>query len=325
MNRVSITEASVKTWSKMGPRASYGIAMLELVEHNSNIIVASADLGNSSGLERLKKAYPDRFIDVGIAEQNLIGVAAGIAKEGFVVFASSFAPFITMRACEQLRMNMGYMQLDIKAVGIGSGFAMNFLGNSHFGLEDVSIVRSIPNISVVSPADCAEIFKVVDAISKSQTPTYLRLTGTPNMPSVYQNDYEFKLGKFIELSTGEDVTIIATGSMVHSALMISDKLATLGIDCGVVNCHTIIPLDEEGVKNLSIKTEKIVTLEEHFESGGLGTTVLELLNQLSLSIPLKRIGIKKFFPKSGSYNFMLLDNSLDIDSVVINVLGFVKS
>jgi transketolase len=325
MSSLSITEDSAKRWSKIGPRATYGIAILDLVENNPNIVVASADLGNSSGLERLKKSYPDRFIDVGIAEQNMIGIAAGIAKEGFTVFASSFAPFITMRACEQLRMNMGYMELDIKAVGIGSGLAMNFLGNSHFGLEDVSIVRSIPNINVVAPADCGELIKAVNAIAKSQVPTYLRITGTPNMPSVYQAEYDFQIGKFIELSSGEDVTIIASGSMVNVALQVSYTLMQFGIRCGVINCHTIVPLDKDGITKLLGKTQKLVTLEEHFESGGLGTAVLEFLNESSLNIPLRRIGIRKSFPKTGSYELMLQQSSLDLDHVLSLVVTFVQS
>ena len=147
----------------MGPRAMCGNFMLELAEKNENLMVMSANLGRSSGLDRYKAKYPDKYLDVGISEQNLIGVASGLAKEGFKVFVTSFAPFLSMRASEQVRMNLGYMKSNVKAVAIGSGVSMAMLGNSHFGLEDASIMRSIPNIVVLSPADCVEIFKVVHA------------------------------------------------------------------------------------------------------------------------------------------------------------------
>lgn len=324
MSSLEINASSARSWSKLGPRAVYGLALLDLVERNPQVIVASADLGNSSGLDRLKKAFPDRFIDPGIAEQNLIGLAGGIAKEGFTVFVSSFAPFITMRSCEQMRLNMGYMQLDIKAVGIGSGLSMNFLGNSHFGLEDISIVRSIPNVNIVSPSDCSETIKIVNAISASEVPTYLRLTGAPTMPIVYSSNYDFKIGKFDQLIVGDDLTIIATGSMVHVALQVAEELTKVGLNCGVVNCHTIVPIDIDGLKSLADKTQAILTLEEHFHSGGLGSIVLESLNQEGLRIPIKRIGITNSFVETGTYEYMLAKNKLDITNVTSTAFQFFK-
>ena len=324
MSSLEINASSARSWSKLGPRAVYGLALLDLVERNPRVIVASADMGNSSGLDRLKKAFPDRFIDPGIAEQNLIGLAGGIAKEGFTVFVSSFAPFITMRSCEQMRLNMGYMQLDIKAVGIGSGLSMNFLGNSHFGLEDISIVRSIPNVNIVSPADCSETIKIVNAISMSGVPTYLRLTGIPNMPTVYSSNYDFNIGKFDQLIVGDDLTLIATGSMVHVALQVAEELTKVGLNCGVVNCHTIVPLDIDGLKRLAYKTQAILTLEEHFHSGGLGSIVLESLNQEGIRIPIKRIGITNTFVETGAYEYMIAKNKLDITSVTSTAFQFFK-
>ena len=324
MSSMEINASSARSWSKLGPRAVYGLALLDLVERNPQVIVASADLGNSSGLDRLKKLFPDRFIDPGIAEQNLIGLAAGIAKEGFVVFASSFAPFITMRACEQMRLNMGYMKLDVKAVGIGSGLSMNFLGNSHFGLEDVSVVRSIPNVNIVSPADCGETIKVINAISDSKMPTYLRLTGAPNMPIVYSSNYDFKLGKFHHLLVGNDLTIIATGSMVHLAIQVAEELSRVGLNCGVVNCHTIRPIDVDDLAKLSKRTSAILTLEEHFSTGGLGSVVLETLNEEGLHIPIKRVGIANSFVETGTYEYMLTKTGLDARSVTSTALRFLR-
>lgn len=196
-----ITPSNARQWSRIGSRGVFGQAILSVAETHPEMMVLSADLGNSSGLDRFKKTFPDQFLNTGIAEQNMIGIAAGMAKEGFNVFATSFAPFITMRAAEQVRMNLGYMEMNVKAVSIGSGVSMAFLGNSHYGIEDVSVMRSIPNITVVSPADCAEIFKVVEAAANHQGPMYIRLTGAVGNPPVYTEDYEFKIGKAIVLKS----------------------------------------------------------------------------------------------------------------------------
>ena len=316
MGDLQIDESSTRTWSKLGPRATYGLAMLNLVERNPKIIVATADLGNSSGLERLRKLYPERFIDVGIAEQNLIGVASGIAKEGLTVYASSFAPFITMRACEQLRMNLGYMELDVKAVGIGSGLSMNFLGNSHFGLEDFSVVRAIPNIQIVSPADCTEVIKVINATAISGRPTYIRLTGAPGMHNINQSDYSFEIGKNIEYFEGSDLTFLATGSMVGPAIEVSEILCRKGIRTGVVNCHTLRPFDSIHLGELVQRTSAIITIEEHFKSGGLGTQVLEALNEIGSKVPVFRMGIPHKYDQSGSYEFLLHHYGLTSDVIL---------
>jgi transketolase len=236
---MKITGKENKQWSRLGSRATYGQAILMLAEKLDNLMVLSADLGNSSGLDRFKATYPDKFLNIGIAEQNMIGVAAGLAKEGSVVFASSFAPFITMRAAEQVRMNMGYMDLNIKTVAIGSGVSMSFLGNSHFGLEDAAIMRSIPNMTVVSPADCAEIVKTVFAAAEYPHPMYIRLTGAVGFPVVYEDDYDFQIGKAVEIKAGTDVSIVATGSMVYESLEAAKILQEIGISVSVLNMHTI--------------------------------------------------------------------------------------
>lgn len=324
MVKPSIDLKTAQMWSKIGPRATFGQAILHVFESREDLVAMSADLGSSSGLERLKKSSPDKFIDVGIAEQNLIGMAAGIAKEGFCVFASSFAPFVTMRACEQLRMNLGYMQLNVKAVGIGSGLAMGFLGNSHFGLEDVSIVRSIPDIDIVSPADCVEIFKAVETISANTRPTYLRLTGAPNMPILYEHDYEFQLGKFVQFKSGFDVTIIATGSMVAIALAAAEEIEREKISVGVVNCHTIRPLDTDSLNTILQNCGAIVTVEEHFVSGGLGSQILEFLNSNLYRQPMLRIGLSHTFDLTGDYEYLLEYHNLTSDGIASAVFRFLS-
>ena len=211
---MEITKSKAKLWSKLGSRATYGQAVQSLPEEYPEVLAMSADLGNSSGLAPFIRKYPEKFINIGIAEQNMIGVASGLAKEGFMPFVSSFAPFLSMRASEQIRMELGYMKFNVKVVALGSGLAMSFLGNSHYGLEDIAIMRTIPGLTILSPADCSEITKVVHAAAKHDGPVYIRLTGGPNNPVVFDEDYDFEIGKSRTIRKGEDIALIATGTMV---------------------------------------------------------------------------------------------------------------
>jgi len=302
---MKITGKENKQWSRLGSRATYGQAILMLAEKLDNLMVLSADLGNSSGLDRFKATYPDKFLNIGIAEQNMIGVAAGLAKEGSVVFASSFAPFITMRAAEQVRMNMGYMDLNIKTVAIGSGVSMSFLGNSHFGLEDAAIMRSIPNMTVVSPADCAEIVKTVFAAAEYPHPMYIRLTGAVGFPVVYEDDYDFQIGKAVEIKSGTDVSIVATGSMVYESLEAAKILQEEGISVSVLNMHTIKPLDTKALDILISKGKTIFTIEEHSITGGLGSAVAEYVSSIPNSPVVNRIGLPDEFVITAEYRYIL--------------------
>jgi len=302
---MKITGKENKQWSRLGSRATYGQAILMLAEKLDNLMVLSADLGNSSGLDRFKATHPDKFLNIGIAEQNMIGVAAGLAKEGSVVFASSFAPFITMRAAEQVRMNMGYMDLNIKTVAIGSGVSMSFLGNSHFGLEDAAIMRSIPNMTVVSPADCAEIVKTVFAAAEYPHPMYIRLTGAVGFPVVYEDDYDFQIGKAVEIKAGTDVSIVATGSMVYESLEAAKILQEIGISVSVLNIHTIKPIDTNALDNLINKGKIIFTIEEHSITGGLGSAVAEYVSSIPYSPVVNRIGLPDEFVITAEYRYIL--------------------
>ena len=301
---LEITPNNARTWSRMGSRATFGQAILAIAER-PNLMVLSADLGNSSGLDRFKTAFPDKFLNVGIAEQNMIGVAAGLAKEGFVVFATSFAPFITMRASEQIRMNLGYMDLNVKAVAIGSGVSMAFLGNSHYGIEDAAIMRSIPNLTVVSPADCAEIVKTVAAAAEFEGPMYIRLTGAVNNPVVYTQDYEFEIGKAITLREGTDITIIAAGTMVYESLEAAKVLEAAGVSATVVNMHTIKPLDLSVIDKAVASSRLIVTVEEASVIGGLGGAVAEYKTTLKSAPPQLILGLPDHFGKTAEYRYLL--------------------
>jgi len=302
---LEINASNARQWSRLGSRGVFGLAALSIGETHDDLMLMSADLGNSSGLDRFKKAYPEKFLNIGIAEQNLVGVAAGLAKEGYNVFATSFAPFISMRAAEQIRMNLGYMEMNVKAVAIGSGVSMAFLGNSHYGIEDAAVMRSIPNMTVVCPADCAEIIKTVQAAAQFKGPMYIRLTGAVNNPPVYTEDYDFQIGRAITLREGSDVTIIANGTMVHESLEAAKLLEAQGMSVGVINMHTLKPLDTEAIDAAMAKSKMLVTVEEHSVIGGLGSAVAEYKAAKRSAPPQLILGLPDRFEKAGEYRYML--------------------
>lgn len=301
---IQVTRRDAKLWSRLGARATYGMAILEMAKQRDDFYVMSADLCQSSGLFKFREEFPDRFINSGIAEQNLIGVAAGLAKDGTNIFASSFAPFVTMRACEQVRMNMGYMQLNIKTIGLGSGLIMAQLGNSHYGVEDGSVMRVIPGMTVVNPADGVEIMKTVEALCDYPHPTYLRLTGGPGLPMVHEDDIEFQIGKAIQIREGKDIAIIACGTMVYYAKQAADILAEKGLDASVIDMHTIKPLDTAAV-DAELGKKLIVTVEEATIVGGLGSAVAEYLAPKKQKPAQLMLGIKDTFPHAGTYQYLL--------------------
>ncbi|MHB8062983.1 MAG: transketolase family protein [Ruminiclostridium sp.] len=313
-----ITPMNARIWSKLGSRGTFGTAILELAKVKEDLMVLSADLGNSSGLDRFKSNYPDRFINTGIAEQNMIGIASGIAKNGFTVFATSFAPFISMRSSEQIRMNLGYMQSNVKAVGLGSGLSMTYLGNSHYGIEDVAVMRAIPNMTVVCPADGAEIVKCVFATAEYKGPIYIRLTGAANNPIVYKEDYKYEIGKAVAIKEGTDVAFIAAGTMVYQVLRAAELLEEQGINSTVIDMHTIKPLDNEAIDRL-LKHRLIVTVEEHNVIGGLGSAVAECLAPKANKPPHIILGIGDFFPHAGDYQYLLEQCGLTVPQIVNRV------
>lgn len=306
----------MRTWSMLGKRGTFGSAFTELAPGRENIIAMSADFTRSSGLERFSKAYPDQFINVGIAEQNLLGVASGLASEGNNVFVTSFAAFIATRCYEQVKIHCGYMKHNIKVVGLASGFGVQQQGNTHYGLDDLCLMRSIPSLTVLSPADSTEVVKATEALMDFEGPVYLRLCGEAGDPMVYKEDYQFKIGKAITLREGADVTIVATGTMVYQSLQAAKKLAEEGIECAVINMHTVNPIDKEIINMYCHDCKLVVTAEEGFITGGLGAAVAEELVQSGKRIPpMQLIGLTDF-PHAGSYKFMLEQTGLDAAHIV---------
>ena len=313
-----ISKRQARLWSRIGARASFGQAILDLANNDENMIAISADLGRSSGFGTLVAKHPEKFINAGIAEQNMIGVAAGFSKLGYNVYATSFAPFLSYRASEMVRMNLSYMKIPVNIVGLASGLALNFLGNSHFGLEDISIFRTFPDINIFSPADCSEIFKIVELTSKIRKPSYIRLTGGVNFPIVYEEDYDIELGKFNSVFySGDDVHIYATGSMVYHCLEAAKLLKDVGILCKVLNVHTIRPFDSKAFsENCSNSPKLVVSAEEHFKTGGLGSLILEEINDFEGSnLSLLKVGLPNTYLESGEYEYLLKKYKLDSISI----------
>ncbi len=270
----------------------------------------TSDLCFFSGLERFRASFPDRLYNIGIAEQNMVGIAAGLAKEGFIPFANTYASFCCSRCADQVRVNMAYMQLPIKLVGLAAGFSAGILGATHTSVEDLAVMRALPNITIISPADCVEIIKTMIAVAHTPDPTYIRLTGTMNTPIVYRGNYEFEIGKAVKLLEGEDVCIIAIGSMVYEALCAAKKLSEIGITCTVLNMHTIKPLDVDAIYDANDKHVLLVTAEEHNVIGGLYSAVSETICKLPIHRPILPFGISDRFEKAGSYSYQMKKSGL---------------
>ena len=320
---MDINEKNIKIWSTIGSRATLGIAALELAKEIDNLMVLTCDVSTSAGLDRFRKTYPEKYLDLGIAEQNMIGVAAGLASENFNVITTTFAPFQTMRCCEQIKVNIGYMKQKICMVGIASGLSLGTLGYTHCCIEDVGILRSIPGITIISPADSLETVKALQAAVKSKNPSYLRLTGSSNNPIVYKEDYEFKIGKSITLKEGKDITIFCAGSMVHQSLEAAKILETKNVSSKVVNMHTIKPIDKLAIDEAR-DCALIISVEEHNVIGGLGSAIAEYKSGLEKFPRQLFLGVMDTYTKGGNYKFLQEKHRLTSDKIAEDILSNIK-
>ena len=307
---------------KIATRESYGNALAELGKLHEDVIVLDADLAGATKTSVFKKAFPERFIDCGIAEGNMMGVAAGIATTGKVPFASSFAMFAAGRAFEQVRNSIGYPKNNVKIGATHAGISVGEDGATHQCNEDIALMRTIPGMVVINPSDDVEAKAAVFAAYEHQGPVYLRV-GRLEVPVINDNpDYKFELGKGIVLREGKDVTIIATGLEVAESLEAAEMLAKDGINAKVVNIHTIKPLDEELILEAAKETGKVVTVEEHSVIGGLGSAVCEVLSE-KLPTPVLKIGVMDVFGESGPAKELIKKYGLDAESIYAKVKAFV--
>lgn len=295
-------------------REAYGEALRELGARYRDIVVLDADLSKSTKTNVFAKAYPERFFNVGIAEQNLMGTAAGLAAAGKIPFASTFAIFATGRAFEQIRNSICYPKLNVKIAATHAGLTVGEDGASHQAIEDISLMRSIPNMTVVVPADATETHQAVAWAVEYKGPVYLRL-GRSSVPDVFGEGYRFEWGKAVQLAEGADLTIIAAGIMVSPARRAADELTQAGLSARVLNMHTIKPIDKEAVIRAAAETGAIVTCEEHSIIGGLGSAVAEVLVE-NAPVPMERVGVLDRFGESGVPDALLAKYNLTVADIV---------
>ena len=308
---------------KIATRESYGNALVELGAEHDNLIVLDADLAAATKTGVFKKAYPARHIDCGIAECNMMGIAAGLSTTGIVPFASTFAMFAAGRAFEQVRNSIGYPHLNVKIGATHAGISVGEDGATHQCNEDIALMRTIPGMVILNPADDVEAKACVKAAYEYNGPVYLRF-GRLAVPVINDRpDYKFELGKGVVLREGKDVTIVATGLCVSSALEAAEKLAADGIDAKIINIHTIKPLDEELIVAAAKETGKVVTVEEHSVIGGLGSAVCDALAE-KCPVPVKKIGVQDVFGESGPAAALLAKYKLDGEGVYEQVKEFCK-
>ena len=302
---MNITGINIRTWAKLGMRGSFfGIAMPEIADRMDNVKLLTADVAILSGMDRYEKAYPDKFLNVGIAEQNMIGIAAGLAMDGDCVFATTYASFIAVRSLEHVRQHLSFLKLNVKIIGSAAGVVAAKSGVSHWATEDLAFTRVLPNLTVFSPADSLETVKVAEYAAETDGPMYIRLSGGLNAPIVYKEDYEFVPGKLVQLKEGNDAAIIATGLMVNESLSAAKMLNEQGVNVAVYNMHTIKPIDKEGLDKIFQNYKTIFTVEEHNVLGGMGSAVAEYKAAKSNAPRQVFIGFQDAFCNAGSQRYV---------------------
>ena len=302
---------------KSATRDAYGKALVELGKTDKNLVVLDADLAEATKTVMFKKAYPDRFFDCGIAEADMMGIAAGLASTGKTVFASSFAMFAAGRAFEQIRNSICYPNLNVKIGATHAGISVGEDGATHQCCEDISLMRTIPNMTIINPADAVEAFEAVKAAAEIDGPVYLRF-GRLAVPVFNDDSYKFEFGKGVLLREGSDSTVIATGLMVNEALIAHEQLKSEGINARIINIHTIKPIDRDIIIKAAKETGKIVTVEEHSIYGGLGSAVAEVVCE-ECPVPVHRIGVNDCFGESGPATELLVKYGLSADNIVKKV------
>lgn len=320
---IEINRKNIRVWSMLGMRRMIGPVMKDIIERNDKVIFATADLGRYFAYEEVLRTFPDNVVELGIAEQNLIGASAGLQNEGFNVFAASYATFITARALDQIRVNIGYMGFGIKLIGGGGGLCDGNFSATHMALEDISNTRNIPNIMVLAPADGMELIKVLTALSDFDGPAYVRLSGRANMPIIYREDYEFQFGKAVMLREGNEITIIANGTILGEALKTAEKIESNNISCRVINMHTIKPLDKDILRAIA-DCKLVVTVEEHFLPGGMGSAIAEFYAEEKIKPMMLMLSVGTSYPDAAEYEDLLIKCGLTRDDMADKILSKYK-
>lgn len=323
---MAINPALIKAYAKLGQKgAAAGIGMMELAKRDPDMRVVVADSVAIASLDRFNTNYPERVINAGISEQSMIGIAAGLSSEdNRVVYACTYAEFVVARALEFVRHNLAYHRFNVKMVGNSAGFAMETLSVSHWATEDIAFTRALPGMTILSAADSLEAIKMVIAAHDTPGPVYVRLSGLLNCPIVYDKDFEYKVGKANLLREGDDVTIIATGMMVRESLDAAEILSAQGINCSVIDMHTIKPLDTECLDEVFKKSSLVVSVEEHSVIGGLGGAIAEYKADKENTPRLVRIGVNDFFCKLGELRYCWEQHGLTAPQIAERIKREIK-
>ena len=305
--------------NKIATRESFGKALVELGKENENVVVLTADLAGATKTSLFEKEFPDRFINVGIAEQNMIGISAGLATAGKIPFASTFAMFAAGRAYDQIRNSVAYPKLNVKICGTHAGVTVGEDGATHQMLEDLSLMRSIPNMTVLCTSDDIQTKWAIKEMAKIDGPVYIRLARVAT-PVIYDENQNFEIGKVVQIGDGTDATVFATGVEVAEALKAKEELEKENINIRVVDVHTIKPIDREMIIKCAKETKKLITIEDHSIIGGLGTAVCEVLSE---EYPTKvvRMGMQDKFGKSGKAEQLLKYFKLDSEAIIEEIKG----
>ena len=317
---IEITKKNIRVWSMLGMRRILGPAMKDIIEQDRKVLFATADTGRYYAYDDLLRTYPENVVDVGIAEQNLIGASAGLQNEGFNVYAVTYATFLTSRALDQIRVNLGYMGLRVKLIGEAGGMCDGNFSATHMALEDISNTRNIPNMRVITPADGMELVKTLIALKDAAYPAYVRMTGRFPIPVIYREDYDFEIGKAVTLREGKDVAILSNGTLLGDVLKTAEMLAEKGVDCKVINLHTVKPLDEEALRAVA-GYRLVVTAEEHLLYGGLGSAVAEFYAQEPIRPRMLMLSVGTQYPKAQEYDDLLKTCGLTAPQMAESILA----
>ncbi len=314
----------INFYSGIGMRASFGMIMLELVKKNKNLIMLTSDVSTSAGLDRFKSHYKNNYLEIGISEQNMIGVAAGLSNDGFQVFTSSFSPFQTLRCLEQIKVNLGYMKIKICMVGLASGLVLGNLGYTHCSIEDVGVLRSIPNLNILSPCDGLELEKCLYSIKNSSKSTYIRLTGGSPLKKIYNKNYEFKIGEPVKLVDGKKIVIFSSGAIISEVMDAIRILKSKNISPTVINVHSIKPINKKKISYFLKKNKFALTIEEHNIIGGLGSAISEIAAESGIPTKIFKLGIDDTYTKSGDYQYLKKLHGIDAKSISNKVKSILK-
>ncbi|MGN0605352.1 MAG: transketolase family protein [Oscillospiraceae bacterium] len=301
-----VSRQNIRKWSMLGQRGTFfGEAMLDIAKSKDNLMVLTADLALLSGLSRFANEYPEKFLNTGIAEQNMIGIAAGLSMEGDCVFATTYASFIAVRSLEHIRQHLSHLKCNVKIVGSSAGTVAAKSGVSHWATEDIAFMRVLPGLQVFSAADALEAYKIAEYAADNDGPMYIRLSGSTSCPIVYKEDYDFTAGKMVQIEKGDKIAVIATGLMVSESLNAAKIFEQqTGIKCSVYNMHTIKPLDYETLDIIFKEYDMIVTVEEHNILGGMGSAVAEYKSTRKSAPPQVFIGFNDTFTNAGSQRYV---------------------